>query len=335
MVQECEYQVAAGEQGQRLDALLAEQPEVISRGQAVRMIESGLVYVNGFLSTVKRRILNKGDLVTYSLIVDLPEGLVAEFIPLDVRYEDDYLMVISKPAGLVCHPSTGHRSGTLVNALIAHCGYENLALIQGDDRPGIVHRLDMDTSGLMLVAKTDLAGRVLTDAIKLREVNRRYLALVHGYISTDSGLIDAPIARGSKDRVRYMVSSDARARTALTSFLVLERYESGLYDDGFCLLECNLFTGRTHQIRVHLAYTHHPCVGDALYGRGRRKGNMELGLNRQFLHASALDFNHPITGELMQFTDRLPADLREVLDTVRSRSLGMTEAGIRLRELFE
>jgi 23S rRNA pseudouridine1911/1915/1917 synthase len=330
-----EHQVTAAEQGQRLDAILAKQPDIISRGQAVRAIEAGSVTVNGMLSTSKRRILIEGDIISFKVEQAPPPGLIPEYIPLDIRFEDDHLMVISKPAGLVCHPATGHATGTLVNALIAYCGYENLAQVQGEERPGIVHRLDKDTSGLMVVAKSDEAGLALTHAIKLRELKRRYLTLVHGYVAADTGLIDAPIARGLKDRVRYVVSDDPRARTAVTSFSVLERYEAGRDDDGYCLLECNLFTGRTHQIRVHMAYTHHPCVGDALYGRVRRRGNEELGISRQFLHSSALDFAHPITGDQMSFSDPLPEELLEALDLVRPRSMGRTEAGERMAFLFD
>jgi 23S rRNA pseudouridine1911/1915/1917 synthase len=320
--------------GQRLDAFLAMQPEVNSRGHAVRLIESEAVSVNGLLSTSKKRLLQTGDLVSYRIEVTAPPGLSAEYIPLDIRYEDDHLIVLSKQAGLVCHPSTGHSSGTLVNALIAHCGYENLALTQGEDRPGIIHRLDMDTSGLMVVAKTDQAGMALSDAIRLRELKRRYLTLVHGYLAADSGLIDASIARGVRDRVRYVVSNDLKARSAVTGFAVLERYEAGLNDDGYCLCECSLFTGRTHQIRVHMAYAHHPCVGDGLYGARRRRGNYDLGLNRQFLHSSTLGFIHPVTGVEMSFTDQLPAELMTALDQIRSRSLGLTEAGRHLNHLF-
>ncbi|MCL2136566.1 MAG: RluA family pseudouridine synthase [Coriobacteriia bacterium] len=329
-----EYRVTANDHGQRLDVLLAKLDDIVSRNLAVSLIEAGQVSVNGQPSTLKRRILVEGDLITFTVENPAPIGLLPEYIDLDIRYEDDYLMVISKQAGLVCHPATGHLSGTLVNALIAHCGYENLAQIQGADRPGIVHRLDKDTSGLMLVAKTDQAGLALSDAIRLRELNRRYLTLVHGYVAADSGLIDVPILRGLKDRVRYMVSDDPRARTAVTSFQVLERYEAGRDDDGYCLLECNLFTGRTHQIRVHMAYTHHPCVGDMLYGRNRKRGSDELGLDRQFLHSGILEFTHPITGERLSFTDRIPDELIAALDLIRPRSMGLTDAGKRLLPLF-
>jgi len=315
--------------------LLANQPDITSRGHAVRLIESGAVTVNDMLSTSKRRVLAEGDTVAYKVELSAPPGLIPTYIPLDIRYEDDHLMVISKQAGLVCHPSTGHATDTLVNALIAYCGYENLAQVQGEERPGITHRLDKDTSGLMVVAKTDEAGQALTAAIRLRELKRHYLTLVHGYVAAETGLIDAPISRGLRDRVRYMVSDDPRARSAVTSFAVLERYEAGRDDDGYCLIECRLFTGRTHQIRVHMSYTSHPCVGDMLYGRSRKRGNDELGLTRQFLHSCTLEFYHPITGEYMAFNDPLPDDLYEALDLVRDRSIGKTEQGRQLSFLYE
>ncbi|MCL2150905.1 MAG: RluA family pseudouridine synthase [Coriobacteriia bacterium] len=311
------------------------QADIASRSQAARMIEAGEVSVGGSIETAKSRPLAAGDVVSYQLAPNLPPlGLIPEYIPLDIRFEDDHLMVISKPAGMVCHPATGHEGGTLVNALLAYCGYEGLAHLQGPDRPGIVHRLDKDTSGLMVVAKTDEAGRALTEAIRLRELRRHYLALVHGYIAADTGLVDAPLARNLRDRVRFTVSDEPGARSAVTSFSVLERYDVGRDDDGYCLLECRLFTGRTHQIRVHMAYTQHPCVGDPLYGRPRRRESVELGLDRQFLHSYSLEFTHPLSGETLGFVDALPDDLRQALDLIRPRSLGLTEAGQQLQGLF-
>ncbi|MDR2957187.1 MAG: RluA family pseudouridine synthase [Coriobacteriales bacterium] len=333
-----EFTVTADTDGMRLDILLAKEANVLSRAQAVRLIEAGAVYVNSYLSTTKRRQLQTGDIVRYQLTAAPPPGLLPQFMPLDIRYEDEHLIVLSKPSGLVCHPAAGHQTGTLVNALIAYCGYENLAQIQGEDRPGIVHRLDKDTSGLMVVAKTDLAGQRLSDAIKLRELKRHYLTLVHGFVAGDSGLIDAPLARGVKDRTRFMVSNEPGARTAVTSFMVLERYEAGRDDDGFCLLECRLFTGRTHQIRVHMAYTQHPCVGDALYGKAsgksRRRNIDELGLTRQFLHSCSLSLIHPISQQLLEFVDPLPTDLQAAIDQLKTRSLGLTEEGKSLLPLF-
>ena len=319
-----EHIVSEAEQGARLDVLLATLEGIASRSVAARLIEQEAVTVNGEGAT-KKRIVIAGDLISYRVERSMPSDLKGESIPLDIRFEDEHLIVISKQAGLVCHPAPGHESGTLVNALIAHCGYGNLALLQGDDRPGIVHRLDKDTSGLMLVAKTDEVGQVLQDEIRLKSVDRRYLTLVHGYIVPDTGLVDAPIARGFVDRQRMVVSDAGNSRPSITTFTVLERFEAGRYDDGYTLIECKLFTGRTHQIRVHLDYIGHPCVGDPLYGQGSRP-KAQLGLTRQFLHSYRLEFIHPVTQENMVFIDLLPADLQEALESIEGESMGRTTA---------
>jgi 23S rRNA pseudouridine1911/1915/1917 synthase len=315
-----EHLVSAVEQGSRLDALLARLEGVPSRSAAVRLVEQGAVSVNG-APAAKKRVLLEGDLLVCDLTVPVPAGLVAESIPLDIRYEDESLIVLSKQAGLVCHPSRGHETGTLVNALIAHCGYEGLARLQGDDRPGIVHRLDQDTTGLMLVAKTDEAGTVLQEGIRAKAIDRRYLALVHGYIAPDTGLIDAPIARGQGDRQRMVVAEGAGARPSVTTFTVLERFDAGRFDDGYTLIECKLFTGRTHQIRVHLDHIRHPCVGDPLYGPQNRP-KAQLGLTRQFLHSYRLSLEHPLSAAPLSFLDPLPSDLACALASLEERSLG-------------
>ncbi|MEE0346261.1 MAG: RluA family pseudouridine synthase [Adlercreutzia sp.] len=239
--------------------------------------------------------------------------------------------------GLVCHPSVDHAHGTLVNALIWHCGEENLCNVQGEeaDRLGIVHRLDRDTSGLMLAAKTDEAGRELMAQIQDRAVDRHYIALVHGIMAHDTGMIDAPIARSADERCRMAVRDVPSAREAITTFRVLERFEAGPKDDGYSLIECKLFTGRTHQIRVHMQYTRHPIVGDPVYNaHGPRDARAQLGLRRQFLHSYSIAFEHPTTGEPMAFADNLPRDLQEALDSLAARSLGKTEAGREVAELM-
>ncbi|MDR1421519.1 MAG: RluA family pseudouridine synthase [Coriobacteriales bacterium] len=326
------HRVTALEQGRRLDALLGVCEGIDSRSQAVRLIEGGLVRVNDITTTAKRRVVLEGDELSYVVEAEAPRALTGEDIPLDIRYEDKDLIVLSKQAGLVCHPAQGHESGTLVNALIAHCGYANLALLQGDDRPGIVHRLDKDTSGLMLVAKSDTAGYLLADEIRVKAIDRRYLTLVHGTIASDTGLVDAPIARGEVDRLRMVVSKAPNARASVTAFTVLERFDAGRFDEGYTLLECKLYTGRTHQIRVHMAYTGHPCVGDPLYGMTRRP-KAQLGLTRQFLHSWFLNFAHPIIGEELEFFDPLPADLYDAFESIAGESLGVTEAGKRILPL--
>jgi 23S rRNA pseudouridine1911/1915/1917 synthase len=328
------HQITDLDHGKRLDAVLANCPGVESRSAAVRLIGQGSVTVNGIESTSKRRIVVAGDSLAYEVEIQAPSHLIGEDIPLDIRYEDDDMIVLSKQAGLVCHPTHGHEYGTLVNALIAHCGYSNLALLQGEDRPGIVHRLDKDTTGLMLVAKSDQAGQLLSDEIRVKAIDRRYLALAHGMIAADTGLIDAPIARGDLDRQRMVVSDAANARPSVTAFSVLERFAAGRFDEGYTLLECKLYTGRTHQIRVHLAYTGHPCVGDPLYGQTRQP-KAQLGLNRQFLHSWRLEFAHPITGEDMQFFDPLPTDLGEALRSIEAESLGRTEYFVSLRKVCD
>jgi 23S rRNA pseudouridine1911/1915/1917 synthase len=319
------YSVDASEQGLRIDALLANLEGVNSRAMAARLIERGAVELNGVVTTTKKRVLCAGDILTYSVEPKAPLDLAGEYLPLDIRFEDGDLIVLSKEAGMVCHPSYGHNSGTLVNALIAHCGYGNLTQLQGDNRPGIVHRLDKDTSGLMLVAKTDKAGLLLQDGIRTRNIDRRYLALAHGYIAPDTGLIDAPIARGESDRQKMVVSDSASARPSVTTFTVLERFEAGIHDEGYTLLECKLYTGRTHQIRVHLNYIAHPCVGDPLYGKGHYKA--QLGLTRQFLHSYRLELEHPISGAPLRLLDPLPDDLQAALDSLDGRSMGCTAAG--------
>ena len=318
------YVATAADEGTRLDALLAAREMYASRSAAVRAIEEGRVLVGG-KPVQKKHTVAAGDAIVCELDeeqADLP--VIAQDIPLDVRYEDDDLIVLSKQAGLVCHPSPDHADGTLVNALLAHCGADNLCNVQGeDDRLGIVHRLDGDTSGLMLAAKTDEAGEALMEAIRLRSVDRHYLALVHGVLAPDTGMIDAPIARDAAERTRMAVRDTPSAREAITTFEVLERFEPSDHDNGYTLLDCKLFTGRTHQIRVHMQYAKHPIVGDPLYqANAPRAASASLGLDRQFLHSYKLRFEHPTTGEEMSFTDDLPDDLQAVLDGLAPRSMG-------------
>lgn len=318
------YVATADDEATRLDALLAAKGFYASRSAAARAIEEGRVLVRG-ATVAKRHAVNRGDAIVYEPDEERPEVPVGpQDIPLDIRYEDDDLIVLSKQAGLVCHPSADHRDGTLVNALIHHCGYDHLCNVQGeDDRLGIVHRLDGDTSGLMLAAKTDEAGARLMEAIRLRSVDRHYLALVHGVMAHDTGMIDAPIARDATERTRMAVRDAPSAREAITTFEVLERFEPAARDNGYTLLDCKLFTGRTHQIRVHMQYAEHPIVGDPMYdARAPKHGEASLGLDRQFLHSYRLRFEHPITGDELSFTDGLPEDLMAALARVEPRSMG-------------
>ena len=327
--------VSEDEAGQRLDAFLGAQTALASRSAAAKLIEVGGVRVNGEVETSKKRLVACGDRVEADVLAQDEDKavLVGQRIPLDIRYEDDDLIVLSKQRGLVCHPAPGHPSHTLANALVFHCGIEHLGMLQGEDRPGIVHRLDQDTTGLMLAAKNDETQEALQQAIRLRSVDRRYVTLVQGYIAPENGLVDAPIARSSRERLKMAVSDDPCARQSVTTFNVLERFEAGRRDDGYTLLECKLFTGRTHQIRVHMAYINHPVVGDQLYGRGTEAAN--LGLDRQFLHSWSLKFEHPATGESMGFVDPPTYELQDALESIADRSMGRTARGEEVLGLLE
>lgn len=325
-----EHVVAPDESGMRLDMLLGTMEFLASRSAAARLIEDGLVLVDGN-EAPKKHIVKPGERIEVEVPPYDRGELVAEDIPLDIRYEDQHMIVLSKQAGLVVHPAQGNWTGTLVHALLAHS--DSLGSLQGEDRPGIVHRLDKDTSGLMMVAKSDEAQLALQEAIKIRSVDRRYLTLVHGWIAPDSGMIDAPLSRDPRERMRMAVSDSPTAKQSVTTFRVLERFEAGRFDDGFTLIECKLYTGRTHQIRVHMAYINHPCVGDPVYGQARLKA--DLGLERQFLHSYRLDLTHPVTGEELCFVDPLPEDLASRMRSIQSDSMGRTAAGNEVFALLE
>lgn len=314
--------------GERLDSFLASQDNMPSRSACAKLIESGAVTINSTHADSKSEKVCLGDRIQAE--VEEPEevgGPLAPnpYIPLDIRFEDEYLIVLSKQAGLVCHPAPGHVDDTLANALVAHCGYGHLGMLQGEERPGIVHRLDRDTSGLMVAAKDDRTQKALQDLIRLRVLDRRYVVLVHGYVAPDDGTIVTGIARSTKDRLRMSVSDDPGAREAITTFKTLERFEAGRRDEGYSLLECHLYTGRTHQIRVHMRHIGHPVVGDPLYGKGSLLQNK--GLTRQFLHSWHIRFDHPCTGETIELADRLPDDLLNVLESLQGTSMGLTERG--------
>lgn len=314
--------------GERLDSFLASQDNMPSRSACAKLIESGAVMINSTHADSKSEKVCLGDRIQAE--VEEPEevgGPLAPnpYIPLDIRFEDEYLIVLSKQAGLVCHPAPGHVDDTLANALVAHCGYGHLGMLQGEERPGIVHRLDRDTSGLMVAAKDDRTQKTLQDLIRLRVLDRRYVVLVHGYVAPDDGTIVTGIARSTKDRLCMAVTDDPGAREAITTFKTLERFEAGRRDEGYSLLECHLYTGRTHQIRVHMRHIGHPVVGDPLYGKGSLLQNK--GLTRQFLHSWHIRFDHPCTGETIELADRLPDDLLNVLESLQGTSMGLTERG--------
>lgn len=322
------YTVRGDEAGARLDRFLGDLDFMVSRSAAERLIDAGYVLVNGQVPN-KNHTTRAGERIDVTIPPPEASELEPENIPLDIRYEDEYLIVLSKPADLVVHPARGHWSGTLVHALLGH--NVELGTLQGEDRPGIVHRLDKDTSGLMMVAKDDVTQAALSDMLKLRSVERRYVTLVHGYIAPDSGLIDAPLGRNPRDRMKMGVVESAGSKQAVTTFRVLDRYMAGRYDDGYTLVECKLYTGRTHQIRVHMAYIKHQVVGDPLYGRNHPKA--DLGLTRQFLHAYRLSFVHPATGVPLDFLDPITEDLASRLRSLEPESMGPTEAGLEVMPL--
>jgi len=291
--------------GERIDTFLAKNPDIPSRSFAQNLIEKGLVLVDG-KGVDKNFRLREGQLVDVVIPPPEPTEVKPESIPLDIKYEDEDLIVLSKHAGMVVHPAYGHASGTLVNALLAHAN--RLSGIGGITRPGIIHRLDKDTSGLMIVAKNDEAHQALSAELKNRRIKRTYLTLVHGRFKEKEGTVDAPIGRSPKFRQKMAVMGTAN-REAVSHYRVLATYND------YSLVEVSLETGRTHQIRVHMKYINHPVVGDQLYGTGRSK--RDLGLQRQFLHAYKLEFDHPRTGERLHFEDKLPQDLQEILDKLR------------------
>lgn len=304
-MQEFNFVIQEEDQGVRLDVFVACKLQEISRTQAQDLIEKKAVLVNKEGSKAKYK-LKVGDLV--SCIIPEPEALSVEPepIPLEIVYEDRDLLVVNKPQGMVVHPANGNYRGTLVNALLFHC--RDLSGINGLLRPGIVHRIDKDTSGLLAVAKTDLAHRSLARMIKEHSVKREYLALVHGTVGEPGGIIDAPIGRDRADRQKMAVVLQ-NSKNAVTEYRVLERLGE------YTLLECRLKTGRTHQIRVHMAFIHHPVVGDPKYGP---KSN-QLGVCGQALHARTLGFTHPRTGEWLEFTSPLPATFRGALRRLGSQ----------------
>lgn len=290
------------EQGLRLDVLLSRQTGIPSRSFAQHMITNGSVSLNGGVAK-KNATVTSGATVEFTLPTPVSEAVDAEEGPLDIVYEDEHMVVVCKPAGLVVHPAPGHYSGTLVNRLLAH---SPLASTGAPIRPGIVHRLDKDTSGLMIVAKTNIAYDALTKMIRNREVARCYLALAKGNFREANGVIEAPLGRLSWDRKRMGVNA-ARSKPAVTKFTVLRRSAE------YTLLKLTLVTGRTHQIRAHLAFIGHPIAGDKTYGGSG--GN--LGLERQFLHAYELRFKHPISGNELRFSCPLPLDLRTCRKKIR------------------
>ena len=300
------YTIIARESGERIDALLALEIEDMTRSAAARLIEEGAVTLGG-LPIKKNYRVTAGEV----FVAEVPEpeetAVLPEDIPLEVVYEDADVIVVNKPRGMVVHPGPGHTSGTLVHALLYHCG-DSLSGIGGEKRPGIVHRIDMDTSGLIIAAKNDYAHRYLSAQLSDRSLSRVYEAVVHGNLREDSGTIDRPIGRCPSDR-KKMAVTEKNSRPAVTHYEVIARYK------GFCHVRCRLETGRTHQIRVHMAQIGHPVLGDLAYGAKRP----EKGLSGQCLHAKSLRFIHPKTELPVELETELPEYFENVLKRLGSR----------------
>lgn len=304
------FSVSSTDAGQRLDTFLATHIEGWSRARLQRLIEDADVLVNGLVAKSSYK-LRQNDQLEVDLTPPPSTAFAPEDIPLDIIFEDDDLIVVNKPAGMVVHPAAGAEAGTLANALAFH--FEQLSNNAGMARPGIVHRLDKGTSGLLVVAKTESAHENLADQFRAREVFKSYVALVHGQVEKKTDQIDQPIARDPRNRIRMAVVRGGRP--ALSIYRVRRRFER------FTLLDIELKTGRTHQIRVHLAWLKHPVVGDEVYGGGRDKTVPDAQirvriakLGRQFLHAEQLAFRHPRTAEQVHFTVEPPANLRQLLE---------------------
>ena len=278
--------------GTRADKFLAEAIDHLTRSALQKLISAGNVEIDG-KAIAKSRVLKEGEDISVLIPDAVSLDVEAEDIPLDIYYEDDDLLVVYKPKGMVVHPAPGNHNGTLVNALLWHCK-DSLSGINGVLRPGIVHRIDKDTSGLLLVAKNDFAHVHLAEQIKEHSLNRIYQTIVYGVNMPDEGDVDAPIGRSTKDRKKMAVIEGGR--TAQTHYSVIKRYS------GYTHVQCKLRTGRTHQIRVHMAYIGHPVAGDAVYG----PKNVITQLGGQCLHAGTIGFIHPRTGEYMEFTSPLP-----------------------------
>jgi len=288
--------------GERLDKWLSENVDGISRSLAVSLIEAGECTING-AKVAKNYRLKIGDTVELTIPDAKPADILPEEIPLDIRYEDSDLLIVNKPRGMVVHPACGNLSGTLVNALMYHCG-DSLSGINGEIRPGIVHRIDKNTSGLLLVAKNDFAHTSLSGQLKSRSVKREYMAVVSGNVK-ENGTVDAPLGR-HKIRRKEMAVNGLNPRNAVTHYEVVKHY------DGATLLRINLETGRTHQIRVHMAYIGNSVLGDEVYGTGKPKW-----LEGQCLHAGKLGFIHPRTEEYMEIESELPEYFEKLLGQLR------------------
>ena len=302
-MKEFEFEVKDENVSDRIDKYISSKNEDISRVMVQRLIDEGNILVNGKETKASYKV-QAGDKILVKIEDPKPTELVPQEIPLDVVYEDDDILVINKQKGLVVHPGNGNQDGTLVNAILARCK-DSLSGIGGEIRPGIVHRIDKDTSGLLIVAKNDKAHINMSNQIKEHKVKKTYLALVRGVVKENYATINMPIARSTKDRVKMAV--DKNGKEAVTHIKVLERF------NGYTFIEVNIETGRTHQIRVHMAQIGYPLVGDFVYSNGKNP----FGVEGQMLHSYKLEFEHPITGKKMELTAELPKYFKDVLEELR------------------
>jgi 23S rRNA pseudouridine1911/1915/1917 synthase len=294
------------EDNERLDTYIADELDEISRTYIQKLIKENLVLVNG--KTMKARYLVKeGDYIRIELPQPKKLEINAENIPIDIVYEDEDVVIVNKSQGMVVHPAPGNYNGTLVNALLYHI--DSLSSINGIIRPGIVHRLDKDTSGLLIIAKNDVSHKILSEELKERKIKRVYIALAHGIIKNDEGTVNAPIGRHSVDR-KKMTVTDKNSKEAITHYKVLKRFNN------YTFVELSLETGRTHQIRVHLAHINHPIVGDPVYSKGKN----EFNLNTQLLHAKKLGFIHPTKKEYMEFQADSPENFKKVMNILENKN---------------
>lgn len=291
-------------ENKRVDAFIAEVVEDLSRSQVQNLINSDLVTVNGKPTKPNYKV-KESDEISLTFEEEKEVEIVAENIPLDIVYEDSDVIVVNKPKGMVVHPAVGHYTGTLVNALMYHCG-DSLSGINGEKRPGIVHRIDKDTSGLLMIAKNDKAHALLSEQLAKHTITRKYIAIVHNGFKEDSGTVDQPIGRNPKDRMK-MAITHKHSRNAVTHYRVLERLKS------FTLIEAQLETGRTHQIRVHMTFIGHPLLGDTVYGVKKQP----FKTDGQALHAKTLGFIHPSSGEYIEFHSEVPESFQKILNRLQ------------------
>lgn len=290
--------------GTRIDVFLAENMEDISRSGVQKLIDEGMITLNGGKTKANYKLREK-DIIDVTVPEVKEVEILPEDIPLDILYEDADVIVVNKPQGMVVHPAPGHTSGTLVNALMFHCG-DDLSGINGEKRPGIVHRIDKDTSGVLMIAKNDMAHQSLAAQLAEHSITRKYNAVVYNGFNEDEGTVNKPIGRNPQDR-KKMAVTEKHSRHAVTHYRVIERMEK------FTLIEAQLETGRTHQIRVHMTYIGHPLLGDPVYGPKKQP----VSLEGQALHARVLGFIHPRTGEYMEFEAPLPPHFEALLERLR------------------